>query len=60
MLRLASTPFGSGSRRLDGHDVGWRLIFGDVLVAREDPGDALEIDPVLMLEYAARPEAVIP
>ena len=42
---------------LDRHHVGGRLVFGDVLVARQHPGDLAEIDAVLVLQHAARPDA---
>ena len=42
---------------LDRHDVGRRLIFGDVLVAGQHPRDAVQVDAVLVLQDAARPQA---
>ncbi len=42
---------------LDRHHVGGRLVFGDVLVARQHPGDLAEIDAVFVLQDAARPDA---
>ena len=46
-----SLPFSIGTT-FDG-----RLVFGDVLVARQHPGDLGEVDAVLVLQDAARPHA---
>ncbi len=42
---------------LDRHHIGGRAIFRHVLVAGQHPGDLAEIDPVLLLQDAARPDA---
>jgi hypothetical protein len=42
---------------LDRHHVGGRAIFLDVLIAGKHPCDLSEIDPMLLLQDAARPHA---
>ena len=43
--------------RFDGDDVGGRPVFGDVLVAGEDPRHLAQFDAVLVLQDAAHPES---
>ena len=43
--------------RFDAYDVRRRHEFGNVLVARQHPGDLRQVNAVLVLQHAARPHA---